>query len=148
MPFGLMNSQATLQRMLDEILLNVANFRCYVDEVVTFKKNNEDYAIHLEDAFTILKKNGLWLRIKKCSLIQPSLELLLYIVERNGVHFDDQKVATVRDAVQPTTGKEIRSSLVVASYYRQFIPVFAKIAKLLNEITSERSSLCCLRHAD
>ena len=75
MPFGLMNSLATFQRMMDRILLNVANVRCYVDDIVIFSKNTEEHVSHLENVFGILKKNGLRLRIKNCSFMQPSVEL-------------------------------------------------------------------------
>ena len=59
MPFGQMNSQATFRRMMDRILLNVANVRCYIDDVVIFSKNTEEHASHLENVFAILKNNGL-----------------------------------------------------------------------------------------
>ncbi len=51
MPFGFMNSQATFQRMMDRILLNVDNVRCYVDDVVIFSKSTEEHARHLENVF-------------------------------------------------------------------------------------------------
>ncbi len=57
MPFGLMNSQATFQSMMDRILLKVGNVRCYVDDVVIFSKNTEEHASHLEDVFAIMKNN-------------------------------------------------------------------------------------------
>ncbi len=126
MPFGLMNSQATLQRMMDIILLNVANVRCYIEDVVVFWKNTEEHARYLENVFAILKNNGLRLRIKKCSFMQPSVELLGHIVDKNSVHVDEQKLEKVRDAIQPATRKECQSFLGLASYYRRFIPVFAK----------------------
>ncbi len=62
-----MNSQATFQRMMDRILLNVDNVRCYIDNVAIFSKNTEENAAHLEKVFRILKDNGSRLRIKKCS---------------------------------------------------------------------------------
>ncbi len=40
MAFGLLNSQATFQRM-EKILLKVDNVRFYVDDVVIFSKNTE-----------------------------------------------------------------------------------------------------------
>ncbi len=95
MPFGLMNSRDTFQRMMDRIILNVTNVRCYVDDVVIFSKNTEEHASHLENAFAILKNNGLRLRIKKCSFMQPSVKLLGHIVDKNGVHVDEQKVEKV-----------------------------------------------------
>ncbi len=49
MQFGLMNSQATFQRMMDRILLKVDNVLCYVDDVVIFSKNTAEHAEHLEN---------------------------------------------------------------------------------------------------
>ncbi len=92
MRFGLMNSQATFQRMMDRILLNIANVRCYVDDVVIFSKNTEEHASHLANVFAILKNNRLRLGIKKYSFMQPSVKLLGHIVDNNGVHVDEQKV--------------------------------------------------------
>ena len=99
MPFGLMNSQAMFQRMMDWILLNVANVRCSVDDVFVFSKNTEDRAIHLENVFSILENNGLWLRIKKFSFMQQSVELIGHIVDKNDVYVDDQKVDKKSDAI-------------------------------------------------
>ena len=69
-PFGLMNSQATFQRMMGRILLRVNNVRYYVDDVVIFSGNEEEHIKHLEKVFTINKENGSRLRIKKCSLVK------------------------------------------------------------------------------
>ena len=82
MPFGLINLQATFQRMMTGILLNVTKVRCSVDDVFKFSKTTEEHASHLENAFAILKNNGLRLRIKKYSFRQPSVELLGHIVNK------------------------------------------------------------------
>ena len=93
---------------MDRIFLNVANARCYVGHAFKFSKDTEEHVINLETIFTILKNNGLRLRIKKCYFIQPSAELLGRIVDKNGVHVDEQKVEKRRDAIPPTTRKELR----------------------------------------
>ncbi len=135
MPFGLMNFQAIFQSMMDRILLSVDNLRSYVDNIVIFSKSSEEGALHLETVFQILK--ALRLKIKECSFMKSSVELLSLIVDKNGVHIDEQKKEKVRDAIPPTTRKGLQSFLVLASYFRRFIPGFAKKAKPLNEKTSE-----------
>ncbi len=88
MPFGLMNAQATFQRMMDRILLKFDNVRCYVDDVLIFSKNTEEHAMHLGNVYRILTDNGLKLRIKKVSFMQQSVELLGHIVDENGVQVE------------------------------------------------------------
>ncbi len=82
----------------------------------------------MENLFTILKNNELRFKIKKCSFMQPSVELLRHIVGKNGVHVGDQKVEKVKDEIKPNTRNELRWFLWLAAYYSRFIRGFAKIA--------------------
>ena len=138
MPFTLMNFQATFGRMMDRILLRVNNVRCYVEDVVIFSGNEEEHLKHLDNVFAILKENGLRLRIKNCSFMQSSVELLGCIVYKYGVHVYEEKIPKIKKASPPTTRKELRSFLGLVSLYRQFIPVFVNISKPLNAKTSEK----------
>ena len=72
------------------------NALCYVDEVVIFSGNEEEHLKHLENVFAILKQNGLRLRIKKCSFMQSSVELLVHIVDKYRVHVDEEKISKIR----------------------------------------------------
>ncbi len=66
------------------------------------------------------------------------MELRGNLIDKNGVHLHNQKVEKVRDSILPATHKELRSLIGLASYYRRFKPGFAKIAKTLNEKTSDK----------
>ena len=90
-----MNSQATFQRIVNRILLNTASLRCYFDEAILFSINDAEHAIHLGNVFTILKRNGLRMRIKKCSFIHLSVEILEYIVDLNGVQIHNRMAEKV-----------------------------------------------------
>ncbi len=137
-PFGLMDSQATFQRILDRIILNTASLRCYFDQAVLFSINDGEHATHLENVFTILKKNGLRMRIKKCYFMHLSVEILEHIVDLNGVQIHNQMAEKVGDAIPSATQKKLRSLLELAANYRRFISGFAKIARPLNEKNSEK----------
>ncbi len=108
MLLGLINSQAAFAKVMDKILLKVDNVRCYVDDVVIFSKITDEHARHLTNVLRFLKGQGLRLRIKKCSFMQPSVELLGHIVNKNGLQVDDQTAEKVRDAIPPTTRKEFK----------------------------------------
>ncbi len=53
------------------------------------------------------------------------MELLAHIVDKNKLHVEDQKAEKVRDAILPTTRKELGPFLGLALYYKKFIPGFA-----------------------
>ena len=66
MPFGLKNSGATFQRIMDNILVNVSDVKCYVDDVFIYSATAESHIMHLENVFAFLLKHGLRTRLKKC----------------------------------------------------------------------------------
>ncbi len=70
--------------------------------------------------------------------MQPIVELLGHIVDKNGIQVADQKVEKVMHAIPPNTREEFLSFLGLASYFRCFIAGFAKIARPLNEKMSEK----------
>ena len=122
-----MNSQEMFHRIMDRMLLRVNNFRCYVEEVVSFSGNEEENLKHLAKFFELLKKNGLRLRTKKCSFMQSIEDLIGHIFEKIGVQADEENISKMREAYPPTTRTELRYSLEISSHCRRFIPGFPNI---------------------
>ena len=131
MPFGLKNSGATFLRMIDDILANVSNVNCYVDGVVIYSATAESHIKHLENVFALLLEHELCILLKKCSFMQPRVELLGHCIDKKVIHTDERKVQTTRGVHPSSTRKQLRSFLGVASYYRRFIRNFSKIARSL-----------------
>lgn len=62
MPMSLMNSGA----MMDNVLANASNAKCYIDDVIIHCATEEEHVVHLETVMKLLRKNILRLRLKKC----------------------------------------------------------------------------------
>jgi hypothetical protein len=62
------------------------------------------------------------------------VQYLGYVISRDGIAPSPDKVRSVRDYPRPTTVKEIRSFIGLASFYRRLVPKFAEIAKQLTEL--------------
>ena len=65
---------------------------------------------------------------------QTSVTFLGHILSANGVSPNPEKVAKIKDWPTPKTPKEFHSFVGLASYYRRFIPNFAKWAGPLHAL--------------
>ena len=76
MPFGLKNSGATFQRMMNSILINVIDVKCFIDDVAMHSANQEIHIKHLESLIALLLKYEFRIRLKKCLFTKTRIELL------------------------------------------------------------------------
>ena len=66
--FGLKNSGATFQRLMDIIFGEFSNAIVYVDDILVFSKSHAEHMQHLKQVLDICRKNGLVLHANKCTL--------------------------------------------------------------------------------
>ena len=68
------------------------------------------------------------------------------MLSKDGILPNPENVSKVKDWLIPTTAKEVHSFLGLASYYRRFIPQFAKLANplhdLIHPITTKKKHVC------
>ncbi|XP_070031434.1 uncharacterized protein [Nicotiana tomentosiformis] len=60
-----------------------------------------------------------------------------YVISREGIKVDPQKIPTVKNWPRPTTPTEIRSFLGLSGYYRKFVKGFSTLASLLTKLTQK-----------
>ena len=139
MPFGLCNSPATFQRLMEACFTD-ENFEIlllYLDDILVFSKTIEEHLQRLDKVFSKLKSHGLKMKPSKCNFFHTSVKYLGHIVSADGVSTDPEKTEAIRSWPTPTSEKELRSFLGLAGYYRRFVKDFSKIAKPLHTITSD-----------
>ena len=67
--FGLRNSGATFQRLMDSIFGDLPFCVVYVDDILVFSKSHEEHALHLRSVLKLLDNNGLVVRPDKCVFV-------------------------------------------------------------------------------
>lgn len=139
MPFGLCNAPATFQRLMESVLAGLTRSSCmvYLDDILVIGKSFTEHLNNLRLVFTRLREAGLRLKPKKCCLAKREVEYLGYIVTKDGIAPDPEKVAAVQEFPEPQDLKALRSFVGLASYYRRFIPSFSKIAAPLFTLTKK-----------
>lgn len=142
MPFGLHNSPATWQRLMDRLFGE--EFEPYVfvylDDIIIITPSFELHLQILTKIFQRLLETGLTVNKEKCQFCRPELKYLGYVVDHSGVHVDPDKVQTILTIPEPKSVSEIRRFVGVASWYRRFIPNFASLTAPLTNLLKKNQT--------
>ena len=142
MPFGLSNSPATYQRLMEECLgdYNMKICIIYLDDIIIFGKDFEEHLERLDLVLTRLKECNLKLSAEKSYLMQGRVRFLGHIVSASGVETDPEKCNKVKTWPIPTNEDEVRSFVSFAGYYRRYVKDFSVIAKPLTDLLPPTST--------
>ena len=135
MPFGLCNSQATFQRLIDRALRGVSNAESFVDDILIFFNSFEEHLSNLRDVFQRLEFAGLQLRKDKCRLAYRGVEFLGHWISEEGRSPLTGYAKRVHSFSRPNNVKELQRYLGMANYYRCYIRNFSMVAEPLYTLT-------------
>ena len=87
MPYGLCNTQATFQRLMQNCLgeLNLTYALIYLDDVIVFSSTKEDHLHQLRVVFGRFLEHGLKLKPSKCHFLQEEITFLGHQVSAQGM---------------------------------------------------------------
>ena len=89
------------------------------------------------EVFESFCQANLKLKPEKCFLASSEVLYLGYVVPREGILANAQKVEAVQSFPRPTDLTSLRSFLGLASYYQRFIPSFSTVAYPLYALTQK-----------
>jgi hypothetical protein len=147
--FSLTNSPATFQTMMNTIFaVEVAEgwLMIYMDDMAihtklqNFESEDQHTTRHQEYVKRVLQKledHHLFLKPKKCTFEQSSIEFLGVVVNSGTVQMDDSKIAKVKNWQPPTSVTEVRKFLGFTGYYRYFIQDYSRLARPLLDLTQK-----------
>ncbi|GBN70331.1 Retrovirus-related Pol polyprotein from transposon 297 [Araneus ventricosus] len=139
LPFGMKNAGSTFQRSMDKALAPHREYcRSYIDDVAIYSQSWRDHLLHIDSVFRSLREVGLTVNLEKCAFGQKRVKFLGHIVGSGQHSPDPEKAEVVRNLSRPSTKKELRSFLGLASYYRDYIPNFSEIVLPLTDLTKRK----------
>ena len=82
MPFGLCNTPATFQHLMQNCLgeLNLTYCLIYLDDVIVYSKTPEEHLQRMRVVFDCLREHGLKLKPSKCDLFKTEIIYLAHHV--------------------------------------------------------------------
>ena len=137
--FGLTNSPATFQTMMDNIFQEeiAQGWLCiYMDDMIIATKDDKVlHELHVNHILDKLEKFDLFLKPEKCRFHQHKVEYLGVLIGNGSVKMDPVKVQGISKWPTLLTVKDVRSFLGFCNFYRAFIKNFSDIARPLNDLT-------------
>lgn len=133
LPFGLSNSPASFQRLMD-IVLGDTKYQfaiAYMDDVVVFSQTFEEHLEHLRIVLERLRAAGLTVHPRKVQLASPQINLLGFMVDNGVLRPNEDKLRAIADYPQPHDVKSLQRFLGLIGFHRQFIPRCAELANPL-----------------
>ena len=139
MPFGLTNAPSTFMRLMNHVLRNfIGKFVVvYFDDSLVYSKSVNEHATHLALVLETVRKYQLYAKMSKCTFCVEEVVFLGFVVGKDGVKVDEEKVKAIRDWPTPTSVSEVRSFHGLASFYRRFVKNFSTIAAPINALTKK-----------
>lgn len=136
MPFGLVNSASTLCKLVDQVIgadLEPMVFK-YLDDIIIATETLEEHLAMIKEVSERLRKAGLTVSIDKSKFCLKKLRYVGYLIDKDGVHADPEKIEAVSSYPTPTSVKEVRRLYGMASWYRRFIEGFATITAPITDL--------------
>ena len=153
LPFGVQSGPSYMCRLMDAALQGLAWEICmpYLDDVGIWSTGvGADFDAREEASFEQMMTRldlvlerltwaGLSAKATKCVLFATAAEYLGHVISRRGLEMDPAKISKIK-AIDPTeinSIEKVRAFVGLCSYYRRFVPGFAKVTAPLTDLTKD-----------
>jgi len=135
MYFGLTNSSATFQTMMNDLfrdLINQGDTATFIDDILVVTDTEKGHDELVDKVIRRLEENDLFVKPEKCKWKVREVEFLGVVIGPKGIEMQKEKVEGVLNWLAPRNVKEVQKFLGLANYYMRFIKDFARIAAPLH----------------
>eukprot|EP00253_Pinus_taeda_P029494 PITA_29494 len=141
MPFRLINAGATFQRAMDIAFKGLINkiVVVYLDDITVFSKERSNHLHDLNQIFQRCKKYGISLNPKKSFFTLDQGKLLGFIVSKDGIYIDPDKIKEISEIPFPHNKKSMQSFLGQINFVKRFVPDFSQIILPLQTMIKKNS---------
>ncbi|CAI7834229.1 unnamed protein product [Closterium sp. NIES-53] len=135
--FGLKSASPEFQWVMDQVLREVQNDACYIDDVIVFSTDSQSHVKDVEAALSAIQSAGLTCHPRNCKFGQMMVEYLGFEVEGGKIRIQKAKVEVLDRVATPKDKTTLRALLGFLNYYRKFVPNFSSRASALNQLLRE-----------
>jgi len=118
--FGLTNSPATFQAMINELLrdlINTGKVAVFIDDVIIGTESEEGHNELVAEVIKRLEENDLYVKPEKCKWKVRKVGFLGMVIEEDGIKMKEEKVKGILDWPTLKCVKDMQKFLGLANYY-------------------------------
>lgn len=137
LPFGIHNSAASMQRLMNNLFGYDSENKVfvYLDDLIIATETFDEHCVVLKMVVEKLEMANLTVNFDKCHFCRSALKYLGFVVDKDGLRTDPDKVEAIVNFPKPRAYTELKRFIVIVSWYRRFVINFAKIASPLHDLT-------------
>ena len=138
--FGLTNSPATFQAMMNEVLrdlINTGKVTTFINDVIVGIETEEGHDEIVAEVIRRLEENDLYVKPEKCKWKVREVEFLEVVIGPDRIKMEKEKMKGVLEWPTSKCVKDVQKFLRLANYYCKFIQGFASIARPLHDIVKK-----------
>lgn len=141
MPFGLCNAPQTLCRLMHKVIPHSLHDRIfvYLDDLLITSATFQEHLSLLREVAARLASANLTINVDKSKFCLSELKYLGYIIGKDGLKVDDEKVKAIMEFPRPRNVKQIRSFLGITGWYRRFIKNYSSKAAPLTQLLKKKT---------
>ena len=134
MPFGMKNSPATFQRLVNNVICGLDGCDAYIDDVIIYSDSWSDHLQRIRQFFDRLSKAKLTVNLAKTEFCHATVTFLGHLVGQGQVKPLEAKVNAISEFPVPKCKRQLMRFLGMAGYYRKFCKNFSGIAEPLTNL--------------
>ena len=138
LPMGISGSPDIFQEKMSNLMATLEYVRTYLDDLLVISK--DDFNDHLDKVKEVLKRlrqANLRVNVSKSTFAQSEVEYLGYILTRDGIKPQPDKVQAILALQPPTSVKTLRSFLGIVQYYRDMWEKRSEMLAPLTDLVAE-----------
>jgi hypothetical protein len=123
MPFSLCNAPATFQAYINKAMRGILDEYCvvYLDDILIYSQTEEEHKRHVNEVLSRLSRANLYAKLSKCSFYQTEVHFLGFIVGRDGIRIDPERIQTISNWLLLTSFYDVQVFLGFTGYFRRFV---------------------------
>lgn len=137
LPFGLINSVAEFQKILDKVLgPEILQFTAvYVDDIHITSTSFEEHLKHLEKIFKRFEQFNVTINLDKSQFLRDKIIFLGHVISAQGISMDPDKIQTIKNFQEPKNKKQVQAFIGFINFYRKFIRDLSQQTRILSQLT-------------